>query len=110
MSHDSERFRPLDGESILKRGIGVSQGVVVGSALVLETEEARVPRRTVPASQINSELSLVDKAFKAAREDVAREREEFSARAGAELADIFGFHERWLGDPKPRKEIATLVE
>ena len=36
----------------LKRGIGVSQGVVVGNALVLETEEAHVPRRTVRPEQI----------------------------------------------------------
>ncbi|MCB9854128.1 MAG: phosphoenolpyruvate--protein phosphotransferase [Phycisphaerales bacterium] len=93
----------------LRRGIGVSSGVVIGDALVLETEEARVPRRIVPRDQIDHEVSVSDRAFESARKEVAAEREQFAARAGTELADIFGFHERWLGDVKPRKEIASLI-
>jgi len=87
----------------------VSSGVVIGDALVLETEESRVPRRIVPRDQIDHEVSLADRAFESARKEVADEREQFAARAGNELADIFGFHERWLGDVKPRKEIASLI-
>jgi len=94
----------------LKRGIGVSSGVVIGDALVLETEEARVPRRIVPDDQIDQERSLLDRAFEAARVQIAQERERFAERGGTELADIFAFHERWLEDPKPRKEIAYLIE
>lgn len=94
----------------LKRGIGVSSGVVIAEALVLETEETRVPRRAVPAAQVPHELQLLDRTFESARVEIAQEREQFAARAGTELADIFGFHERWLEDPKPRKEIAALVE
>jgi phosphotransferase system enzyme I (PtsI) len=94
----------------LKRGIGVSAGVVVADALVLDTAETRVPRRTVGAEQIPHELDLVDRAFAAAAAEIANERQELSKRAGNELADIFGFHERWLNDQKPRKEIAQQVE
>ena len=94
----------------LKRGIGVSTGVAIGDALVLETEESRVPRRTVPPDQVAHELALLDRAFESARAEVAKERERFAARAGTELADIFGFHERWLADQKPRNEIASLIE
>ena len=93
----------------LRRGIGVSSGVVIGDALVLETEEARVPRRIVPRDQIDHEISVSDRAFESARKEVASEREQFASRAGSDLADIFGFHERWLGDVKPRKEIAALI-
>lgn len=94
----------------VKRGIGVSGGVVVGSAIILETEEMRVPRRVIAAEEIPAEIHLVERAFNAAREEVAKEREQFAARAGAELADIFGFHEHWLADAKPRKEIAQLIQ
>jgi phosphotransferase system enzyme I (PtsI) len=94
----------------LKRGIGVSSGVVIGDALVLETDEARVPKRFVSEDQIPLEVLLLDTIFESARAEIAREREQFAARGGAELADIFGFHERWLADPKPRKEIANLIE
>ncbi len=94
----------------LKRGIGVSQGVVVGNALVLETEETRVPRRSVPGDQIEHEQELLKNAFDSARTEVSAEREHFASHAGTELADIFGFHERWLADEKPRREIAALIE
>jgi phosphotransferase system enzyme I (PtsI) len=84
--------------------------VVVGEAVILETREMRVPRRVVPADQVANELALLDKAFVSAHAEIGPEREQFAARAGTELADIFGFHERWLADPKPRKEIAALVQ
>src|SRR5690606_29263050 len=77
---------------------------------VLDTEESRVPKRTVPPEMIKHELEVLDRAFEAARAEVSRERSRFAERAGNELADIFGFHERWLADPKPRKEIASLIE
>ncbi len=93
----------------LKRGVGVSSGVVIGTALVLETEDVRVPRRFVPSDQTAHEIQLVEKAFAAAQAEVGGERERFAERAGNDLADIFGFHERWLGDEKPRKEIADLI-
>jgi len=93
----------------LKRGVGVSSGVVIGTALVLETEDVRVPRRFVRTDQTDHEVQLVEKAFAAAQAEVGGERERFAERAGNDLADIFGFHERWLGDEKPRKEIAELI-
>lgn len=93
----------------LKRGTGVSAGVVVGDAVVLETEDTRVPRRTVPPKQVPHELALMEQAFGSAQTEIAAERADFAARAGTDLADIFGFHERWLADPKPRKEIAALI-
>jgi len=93
----------------LKRGVGVSSGVVIGTALVLETEDVRVPRRFVRTDQTDHEVQLVEKAFTAAQAEVGGERERFAERAGNDLADIFGFHERWLGDEKPRKEIAELI-
>jgi len=93
----------------VKRGIGVSPGVVIGRAIVLDTEETRVPRRTLPTEQLEHEIELVDRTFEAARAEVAGERETFARRAGTELSDIFGFHERWLADPKPRKEVVQLI-
>lgn len=94
----------------LKRGIGVSAGVVIGDAVVLETEETRVPRRTVPQEKVPYEIDLLVRAFEAAQAEIKPEREDLAARAGTELADIFGFHERWLADPKPRQEITALIE
>jgi phosphotransferase system enzyme I (PtsI) len=94
----------------LKRGIGVSAGVVVGDAVVLETEDTRVPRRMISEQRIGHELDMLHRAFDDAQTEIGPEREQLANRAGVELADIFGFHERWLADPKPRSEIAALIE
>ena len=94
----------------LKRGTGVSAGVAVGHAVVFDTEETRVPRRTVRNDQVAGELALLERTFDLAKTEVGAEREQFAARAGSELADIFGFHEHWLADTKPRQEIASLIE
>ncbi|MFO0974102.1 MAG: phosphoenolpyruvate--protein phosphotransferase [Phycisphaerae bacterium] len=93
----------------VKRGVGVSSGLVMGHAIVLDTEETRVPRRTLPSSQLEHEAQLVDRTFEAAKAEVVAERAAIAARAGSELADIFGFHERWLSDAKPRAEVAALI-
>lgn len=93
----------------LKRGIGISSGVVIGEAVVLDTNETRMPKRVIPPEQVPGELALLERVFASAKAEVAAERVQFSARAGAELADIFGFHEGWLSDLKPRKEISALV-
>ncbi len=93
----------------MKRGIGASPGVAIGPALILETQETRLTRRTVLPEQVEHELALIDRAFDAAQAEVSTERQQFAVRAGNELADIFGFHERWLSDAKPRQEIRTLV-
>ncbi len=93
----------------VKRGIGVSAGVVIGRAVVLDTEETRVPKRILPPEQLEHELASVERAFEAARAEVAAERTAVADRAGTELADIFGFHERWLADPKPRAEVTQLI-
>lgn len=94
----------------LKRGVGVSSGVVIGTALVLETDDVHIPRRFVRQDQIDHEIEMVDNAFASAKTEVGEERGRFAERAGNELADIFGFHERWIGDEKPRKEIAALIQ
>jgi phosphoenolpyruvate-protein kinase (PTS system EI component) len=94
----------------LKRGIGVSSGVVIGGAVLLETEETRVPKRTVATDQVEHEKAALRRAFESAREEIRTERVDFAARAGNELADIFGFHERWLADSKPLREIESLID
>lgn len=94
----------------LKRGIGVSSGVVVGTAFVLDTEEARISKRLIRPEKVADEMAIVERAFEAARAEVAQEREHFASRAGSELADIFGFHEHWLADSKPRQEINSLID
>ena len=83
---------------------------VVGEHLhagLFDDDVLRDQTRVVGA--IEHEIAVVREAFESARRELATERSEFAHRAGNDLADIFGFHERWLADPKPLKEIEELI-
>ena len=54
---------------ITKKGINASPGVAIGPALVLDTEEYRIPRRTVDPAQIPVQVRALDAALEASRED-----------------------------------------
>ena len=54
----------------IKKGIGVSSGVVVCQALVLSDDDLRIGRRAIPAAQIESERQRLTQALTIARADL----------------------------------------
>jgi phosphotransferase system enzyme I (PtsI) len=65
----------------LHHGIGVSPGIAIGRALVVEHRVRHVPRLTLPTSRLDAELARLD----AAADEVRRELGEIEERAGREL-------------------------
>src|SRR5438094_852624 len=47
----------------IKKGIGVSPGVVIGTAVVLDAEDLVVPRRQVPAGEADAEVERLGKVI-----------------------------------------------
>jgi phosphotransferase system enzyme I (PtsI) len=95
---------------ISKSGVSASPGVAIGPALVLDTEEYRIPRRTVPAEEISRQVATLDDALEASRQEVADLRLAAARKLGEQTADIFKFHESLIADPKLRDEVRTLIE
>lgn len=95
---------------ISKSGVSASPGVAIGPALVLDTEEYRIPRRTVPAEEIQRQVATLDDALEASRQEVADLRLAAARKLGEQTADIFKFHESLIADPKLRDEIKSLIE
>lgn len=94
----------------LKRGIAVSGGYSIGKALVLDTDDTRIPKRSVPASQVDHEQQLALKAFEAAVRELGQERHQTSARMGAQVVgDILAGHEAMLKDANFRKQVHDLI-
>ncbi len=94
----------------LKRGIPVSPGYCIGKALLLDTEDRRIPKRSVPAGQVDHEQELARRAFDAAAVEIQEERHQARARIGGDvIADILGGHEALLCDPKLRSEVAQVI-
>ncbi|MFH1746642.1 MAG: phosphoenolpyruvate--protein phosphotransferase [Planctomycetota bacterium] len=95
---------------IAKQGIGAAPGVAIGSALVLDAEEFRIPRRTIPPSQASDEVRRLDAALTASRDEVNELRAAAARRLGDKTAAIFEFHEKFIADPKLRDTVVRLIK
>ncbi len=80
------------------KGIGVSPGVAVATAVVIDAEDLAIPRRSIDPTGVPAELARLDKSLDDATAEVARLRDEISLSAGKEIGAIFEFHIGLLRD------------
>lgn len=90
----------------IKKGIGVSPGIVISTAVVLDTENLMIPRRRIDAEQVPAEIERLGKAIAASVVDVAQLRSETSIKHGREIGGIFDFH---LGILKDNSLINQII-
>ena len=95
---------------ITKKGINASPGVAIGPALVLDTEEYRIPHRTIDPSQVAAQVRNLDAALAASRQEVSELRLAAARKLGDKTAVIFAFHEQFIADPKLRESVIDLIE
>lgn len=93
----------------VRRGIAVSPGVAIGPAFVLEAEDIRIPRRFIPAEEVEAELERFARAVDVAEGEIRRFRDRASEEVGGEVAGIFEAHLRMLRDPTLLEAVTTLV-
>ena len=79
----------MSGTDRLLTGIGVSPGVVIGPAVVVQLALPEVPPRVVARKAVNREVARLRGTVKAVRSFLERMRERAARRAGAEEAKIF---------------------
>ena len=91
-----------------RRGIAVSPGVAIGPALVLDTEGVVISRRTILASQVETEIDhLADALFRAAEE--ARRREQLlTEQIGREIGILQG-HATLYEDVGLRRDVEAMI-
>jgi phosphoenolpyruvate-protein phosphotransferase (PTS system enzyme I) len=94
----------------IKKGIGVSPGVVIGTALVLEAEDLVIPKRTIESAEVAAELLRLERAMAEAAAKVAEQRDAITARYGEEIGKIFGFHLGILHDAALMAQIKKEIE
>jgi len=93
----------------VKRGIPVAGGYCIGRAYPLDSADMRVPKRLVPAGQIEHERQLAERAFESASGEISDQHQQFRERLGEEVADIFRGHLAILRDPKLRLQVLDLI-
>jgi phosphotransferase system enzyme I (PtsI) len=93
----------------IKRGIPVSPGVVIGPALVLDTEGFRIPQRFVDKKDRDGEIARLQHALAAAAGEARAKNEAISAKLGKKYGAIFAAHALLMEDPELIREIDSLI-
>jgi phosphotransferase system enzyme I (PtsI) len=89
-------------------GIGVSDGIAVGPALVA-IQRTQVIRFPIAAGRVSRELAALERARERSREQLQQLRDRIAALRGADLAAIFDAQILMLDDPMLVSRAAALV-
>jgi phosphoenolpyruvate-protein phosphotransferase (PTS system enzyme I) len=93
----------------IRKGTAASPGIAIAEALVIDSEDYRIPSRTIEPGQRMGEVQRVRNAFK----EAVRELTELAAGqdpvSTSKVQDIFAVHLRFLRDRSLRKEITDMV-
>ncbi len=93
----------------IKKGIGVSPGVAIANAVVLDAEEYRIAHKTVRDEEIPAELERLAQGFEASLAEINTLRTTMARQLGADIAAIFDFHHGVLSQARLRDQIAALI-
>ncbi len=83
------------------RGIGVSPGIAVGKAFVIEVRRPRVKRESLDPVRVSPEVSRLRQALELSRRQILEIQERIAKEVGPQYARIFDAHllileDRWL--------------
>jgi len=92
------------------KGIGVSPGVVICHAVVLDAEDLIIPRRTVDVIDVDAELLRLQNAIARARADLDVLRNDLTTTHGKDIASIFDFHVGLLKDKTLTTQIVNEIK
>jgi phosphotransferase system enzyme I (PtsI) len=94
----------------IRKGIAVSPGVAIAPAVVLDSEQFRIPRRDIHPDEVQRELARFQDAVACAKEEVRELRARVASDVGERLGAIFDVQDALLTDPRVVSEIRELVE
>lgn len=93
----------------VRSGIAVSPGVVTGPALLLGSEDYRIPRKYVTRDAVDAELHRFHTALDDVCIDIQANEHLVTAQLGAEFGAIFSAHLQMARDPKLIREVESLI-
>ncbi len=93
----------------IKKGIAVSPGIAIAKAVVLDSEEYRIPRRAVSADALEREIQTLEKGFQSSLDEILGLQDAMAQQLGRDIAAIFDFHQGVLSQPGLRQQIAQRI-
>jgi len=91
------------------KGIAVSPGVAICSAVVIEAEDYRIPERFITRQQVRLEVQRLRQAFLDAIEEVTHLHGHQADIWDRGIKDIFAVHLHFLRDRSLRKKISDKI-
>lgn len=94
---------------LIKRGIAVSPGVATGPALILGSEDFRIPQIYVSVDAVDTEIARFETALNAVCDEIAENEQLATEQLGKEYGAIFGAHLQMVRDKKLIDQIHSLI-
>src|SRR4051812_42590313 len=94
----------------IKKGIGVSPGVVISTAVVLDAEDMVIPKRPVAPDQVAGEVQRLQDAIVTALADLTKLRDQVATEHGKEIGGIFDVHMALLKDKSLINQIVKEIK
>lgn len=92
------------------KGIAVSPGIAIGSALIIENTVSSVYRIPIKEQEVEREASRFREAVDRTRDELLQLRDTISRSMGEEYASIFEAHAMILSDPSFADKVIQKIE
>lgn len=94
----------------IRKGIGVSPGVAICTAVVLDAEDVLVPRRQIAPAEVPAEIERFNQAVAASLQELTQLRASTAEKHGNEIAAIFDFHLGILRDQTVLTQVTAAIQ
>src|SRR5438034_4619763 len=92
------------------KGIGVSPGIAIGRAVIIERREASVFRVPIREEEVASEVTRFLEALDSTRDQLLELKQKVSRSMGDEYASIFEAHAMMVRDPSFTDKVIQKIE
>jgi len=92
------------------KGIGVSPGIAIGRAVIIERREASVFRVPIREEDVEKEVNRFLEALEKTRDELAELKQKVSRSMGDEYASIFEAHAMIVSDPSFADKVVQKIE
>src|SRR5438874_6659023 len=92
------------------KGIGVSPGIAIGRAVIIERREASVFRVPIREEDVTPEVNRFLEALDQTRDELQELKQKVSRSMGDEYASIFEAHAMMVSDPSFADKVVQKIE
>ena len=94
----------------IRKGIGVSPGVVISTAIVLDAEDLVIPKRKIESDQIASETQRLGNAMAECVVALTRLRDQLAQEHGKDIGNIINVHLMILNDRSLLQQFLSEIQ